>query len=1073
VTHFTDGASAPSHLPGISRVPSALRSQSIPLTVRHSLRLVPVVALLVSCGGADLVLPGDGEPAAITVVQGDGQTGRVGVALANPVVARVTDSQGRPVSGARVAMVFTGDPSGATVAPDTATTDGDGRAPFQVVLGSRVGQSTAEVRVPTAGGQRTLTAPVGFDAVSDDANRLAAVAGDSQSAAAGATLPAPLVVQVTDAFGNPIAGVQITWSADAGSVSDQTTSTGSDGLTSVVRTLGTGAGVQHASASAAGLAGSPVTFTQIVSAGAAATLESVSGDGQAALVGTSVADPLVVRARDAQGNPVAGIAVAWVIGSGGGSLSPQTSLTDDHGLASTRWTLGTAPGSNTATAVISGVGTVGFTATGQPGAPPSLSLETQPPGSAIRGVGWSRAPVTQLREAGGQVRRRSGVAVNVSLAAGGGTLSGTLTRVTGADGRVEFRDLALAGPPGSYTLAFTATGYAGVTSAPIVLSRAPTTVTILSDAPDPSVTGTPVLVRFRVQSPGGTPTGTVSVTAGDGTGCSASVVVGECTLSPVAVGTRTLTASYSGSTEFEGSTAVAAHAVVDTPTVGPSATTSTVSVADASLGVGQRTDVTVTVRDAAGSRLAGVSVTLTASGSGNTIDPGSATTGGDGTAKFGFSSSEAGTKTLTAVAAGVTLAQQPTVTVAPAPPPSLAVHKQPSSTATPGVPFKDQPELELRTGDGQPLERAGVAVTASLASGTGSLTGSVVATTDDHGHAKFNDLGIAGAPGVYTIQFSADGFTPATSNPVELRLGATSTSIQSDDPNPSAVGATVSVRYRVTSDAGSPSGGVTVSSDGGESCTGTVADGGCSLVLTSPGARTLTAAYTGDAGFAPSSGTATHTVTAPNAPPVATADGFSGTEDHAIVVAPPGVLANDSDPNGDPIRATGATAPAHGVLVLAPDGGFSYTPAPDFSGTDGFTYQATDGSLTSAPASVQLTIAPVNDAPSFQVGPDQTAIAASSPVSVPGWATAISPGPPDEAGQTVAFAVQVVSGGNLFGAAPSVSPDGTLTYTPSGATGTAELSVTLQDSGGTAGGGVDTSQPQSFRITLTGSESGM
>jgi len=1038
------------------------------LTVWHTLRLVPVVGLLVACGGADLVLPGEGEPAAITVVQGDGQTGRVGVMLADPVVVRVTDSQGRPVLGARVAMVFTGDASGASVAPDTATTDADGRAMFQVMLGSRVGQSAAEVRVATAGGQRILTAPLGFDAVSDDANRLAAVAGDSQSAPAGATLAEPLVVQVTDAFGNPIAGVQITWTADAGSVSEQTTSTGSDGLTSVLRTLGTGAGVQHASATAPGLAGSPVTFTQIVSAGAAATLELVSGDGQSALVGTSLADPLVVRARDAEGNPVAGIAVAWVIGSGGGIRSPETSITDDHGLASTRWTLGPAPGTNTVTAVISGVGTVGFTATGLPGTPPSLSLETQPPTSAMRGVALSRAPVIQLREAGGQVRRRSGVAVSVSLAAGGGSLRGTLTRATGADGRVDFRDLALEGSPGSYTLAFTATGYAGVSSGSIELSRAPTTVTIVSDQPDPSVTGTPVLVRFRVQSPGGTPTGTVSVTAGDGTGCSASVVAGECTLSPVAVGARTLTASYPGSTEFEGSTAVKPHVVEAAPPVGPSATTSTVSVADASLGVGQRTDVTVTVRDAAGARLQGVSVTLAASGSGNTIDPGSASSGGDGTAKFGFSSTEAGTKTLTAMAAGVTLAQQPTVTVAPAPPPSVAVHKQPSSTATPGVPFKDQPELELRTADGHPLERAGVTVTASLASGTGSLTGTPVAATDDHGRAKFHDLGIAGAPGTYTIQFSADGFTPATSNPVELRLSATTTSIQSDDPNPSAVGASVSVRYRVTSDAGTPSGSVTVSSDGGESCIGTVADGGCSLVFTSPGARTLTVAYAGEAGFAASSGNAAHTVSAPNAPPAAAADAFGGTEDHPIGVPPPGVLANDSDPNGDPIRATVASGPTHGVLVLAPDGAFSYTPAPDFSGVDGFTYQASDGSLASAPASVQLSVAPVNDAPRFLAGPDQSAIATPNAVVVPGWATAISPGPADEAGQTVAFTVQVVSGNDLFGAAPVIAPDGTLTFTPSGVTGTAQLSVTLQDSGGTADGGVETSPPQTFQITLSG-----
>jgi hypothetical protein len=1070
--HFTDGALAPSYLRPRSRVLSALRSQSIPLTVRYALRLVPV-ALLVACGGADLVLPGDGEPAAIEVVQGGGQTGRVGTALADPVVARVTDSQGRPVSGARVALVFTGDASGATVAPDTATTDTDGSASFQVVLGSRVGASTAEVRVRTGGGQRVLTAPLGFDAVSNDANQLVAVAGDSQSAAAGATLPEPLVVQVTDGFGNPIAGVPITWSADVGSVSEQTTATGSDGLASVQRTLGTDAGVQHATAEASGLAGSPVTFTQIASAGAAATLEPVSGDGQSAVVGTSVAEPLVVRARDAAGNPVAGMAVTWVVGNGGGSVSPQTSITGDGGLASTRWTVGGAPGPNSVTAVISGVGTVGFTATAQPGTPPSLSLATEPPASALRGVPFSRAPVIQLREPGGAVRRRSGVAVSVSLVAGGGSIRGTLTRATGSDGRVEFRDLALEGPPGSYALTFTATGYAGVSSGPIALSRAPTTVTVLSDEPDPSVTGTPVRVRFRVQSPGGTPTGTVSVSAGDGTSCSASVTTGECTLSPVAVGVRTLTASYSGSAEFESSAGVEAHVVEAPAPVGPSATRSTVAVADATLAAGQRTDVTVAVRDGGGAPLAGVGVTLSASGTGNTIDPGSATTGPDGTARFGFSSTDAGSKTLTAVAGGVTLAQQPTVTVASASPPSLAVRKQPSPTATPGVPFKDQPELQLRAGDGTNLDRAGVAVTASLASGTGSLTGTVVATSDDHGKVKFDDLGIAGAPGVYTIQFIADGFTPATSDPVELRLAATSTSIQSDDPDPSPVGTTVEVRYRITSDAGTPTGSVTVTSDAGESCTGTVADGGCSLVFSSPGTRTLTATYAGDGGFGASSGSEKHSVSASNAPPATSADAFGGAEDQALVVPAPGVLANDSDPDGDQLHASVASPPAHGTLTLAPDGGFSYTPAPDFSGVDGFTYVASDGSLVSSAVGVQLSIAPVNDAPSFQAGQDQSTIATSGPVTVPGWATAISPGPADETGQTLTFEVQVVSGGELFSAGPAVAPDGTLTYTPSGGTGTAQLSVTLHDSGGTAGGGVDTSPPQAFAITLTGAQAGV
>ena len=200
--------------------------------------------------------------------------------------------------------------------------------------------------------------------------------------------------------------------------------------------------------------------------------------------------------------------------------------------ASTRWTLGATPGPNTATAVISGVGTVGFTATGNPGTPPSLSLVTEPPETAERGVEFSRRPVIQLRDPGGGARQLGGVAISVSLVAGGGTLRGSRTRSTGGDGRVEFDDLAIEGPPGAYTLAFAATGYSGVRSGTIQLSRARTTVAILADDPDPSAPGAPVRVRFQVRSPGGTPTGTVRVSADDGTACAASVADGECTLAP-------------------------------------------------------------------------------------------------------------------------------------------------------------------------------------------------------------------------------------------------------------------------------------------------------------------------------------------------------------------------------------------------------------------------------------------------------------------------------------------------------------------------------------------------------------
>ena len=259
------------------------------------------------------MLPADGVPASIQVVEGDGQSGRVGVALANPVVGRVTDVQGRPVADVRIAFAFTDEAAAGSVAPDTGTTDSDGRAAFQVMMGTRVGRVGAELRVAGAG---PLIAPLGFTAVSADANELRVVGGDGQTAPAGAVLTEPLVVQVTDAFGNPIAGVPIAWSADGGgSVSAATTATAADGLASVIRTLGPAAGAQYVIASSPGLAGSPVTFTHTAGAGAATLLEAVSGDGQTAVVGTALAEPLVVRVRDDAGNPVAGLAVAWVVGT--------------------------------------------------------------------------------------------------------------------------------------------------------------------------------------------------------------------------------------------------------------------------------------------------------------------------------------------------------------------------------------------------------------------------------------------------------------------------------------------------------------------------------------------------------------------------------------------------------------------------------------------------------------------------------------------------------------------------------------------------------------------------------------
>ena len=105
------------------------------------------------------------------------------------------------------------------------------------------------------------------------------------------------------------------------------------------------------------------------------------------------------------------------------------------------------------------------------------------------------------------------------------------------------------------------------------------------------------------------------------------------------------------------------------------------------------------------------------------------------------------------------------------------------------------------------------------------------------------------------------------------------------------------------------------------------------------------------------------TITAVNDRPSAADDSYQTNEDSALNVAAPGVLGNDLDVDGDPISAILVNGPAHGTLTLGPNGGFVYTPAGNFNGSDSFSYRVTDGSLESEPATARITVNSVNDAP--------------------------------------------------------------------------------------------------------------
>ncbi len=588
----------------------------------QSFRLSQTAALLfallatAACGDSTSPPP---QPGNIASVGPAAFTGAVGDLLAQDLLVRVSDAGGTPVANASVSFSVTS--GGGSLSALSATSNVDGVASTRWTLGPAVGEQRVQATVAGVSSSVTFLAVASAGAPAE----ISISAGNSQSAAAGSAVATAPTVLVLDRFDNPVSGVSVFFSVNAGggSVTGAGAITNASGLASAGSwRLGPSVGVNRLTALAVsnGVSGNPVEFTATATAGAAAVLSARTSTTLSAVVGSSITPLPSVRVTDASGNPVSGVQVSFVP-STGSTATGLVSLTDGTGVATvSAWQLGTGAATYTLTATADGVGTsVVFTASARAAAPANVAAVAGNGQSAPIGRPVGVEPAVRVTDGFGNAV--SGVEV-VFTVTGGDGFAVSRTQLTNALGTATVGGWTLGDAPGANTLRAQVTGM-GIAGNPVTFTATgtpgtPATVTAQSgDAQSAQVStavGTPpsvvvrdargnpvpgITVQFIVTAGGGTVTGGSALTNASGI-----AAVGSWTLG-TAAGTQTLVARIQGLpdvvfTATATAGAVSAVQAVTVTALGNLAANSLVPTAPS-----------VRVVDAAGNPISGVSVTFT------------------------------------------------------------------------------------------------------------------------------------------------------------------------------------------------------------------------------------------------------------------------------------------------------------------------------------------------------------------------------------------------------------------------------------------------------------------------------
>jgi adhesin/invasin len=423
----------------------------------------------------------------IAINGGNNQTATVGTAVAIAPSVIVKDDHNNPIGG--VTVTFAVASGGGSATSLIAITDASGIA----TVGSWTLGSAPGVNTLTATSIGLLGSPATFVATGNagPATTIAINAGNNQTATVGTAVAIAPSVIVKDASNNPIGGVTVTFAvaSGGGSASVLSAMTNVSGIATVGSwTLGSAPGANTLTATAAGLTGSPLTFTATGTAGAATQIAINAGNNQTGTVGTAVAIAPSVIVKDASNNPIGGVTVTFAVASGGGSVTPLSATTDASGIATAgSWTLGSAPGVNTLTATSVGLlgSPVTFTATGNAGPATTIAINAGNNQTATVGTAVAIAPSVIVKDASNNPI--GGVTVTFAVASGGGSVT-PFSAMTNVSGIATVGSWTLGAVSGVNTLTATA---AGLTGSPVTFTATGTPVNVVAPPTQLGITTQP------------------------------------------------------------------------------------------------------------------------------------------------------------------------------------------------------------------------------------------------------------------------------------------------------------------------------------------------------------------------------------------------------------------------------------------------------------------------------------------------------------------------------------------------------------------------------------------------------